>query len=311
MTETEAHMVSLLDIYEPEASEVLAPGASLEQIAEGFVFTEGPVWDFAAGQLVFSDIPGDTMYAYRPGEGVTIYRQPSNFSNGTALDAKGRIVVCEHRTRRVAREVEPGRFETVAESYNGKPLNAPNDVIVAPDGSIIFTDPHYGLGEGFGGPAEQALPHRGVYRVPPGGEEPELLVDDFQGPNGLALAPSGDRLYVDDTERAHIRVFDVDDQWRLTGGDVLVELEGEGDGVLDGLKVDESGTIYCTGPGGIFICSPTGTVLGRIRIPEVAANLAWGDDDARTLYITASEKLYRLPTKVTGFAPHAHTAQQR
>jgi gluconolactonase len=297
-----------LEVYEHEAREVLPADASLEQIAQGFVFTEGPVWDFTAGQLVFSDIPGDTMYRYRPADGVSTYRQPSSFSNGMTLDAGGKIVVCEHRTRRVAREVEPGRFETVADSYGGKPLNAPNDVIVAPDGSVVFTDPHYGLGEGFGGPAEQVLPHRGVYRVPPRGGEPQLLVEDFQGPNGLALAPSGDRLYVDDTERAHIRLFEVGDDWHLRGGDVLVELSGDGEGVLDGLKLDEDGTIYCTGPGGIFICHPDGAVLGRIRVPEVAANLAWGDDDARTLYITASDKLYRLRTQVTGFAPHRHNS---
>jgi gluconolactonase len=297
-------MSELMDIYEPEAEEILLPDSTLDQLADGFLFTEGPVWDFAAEHLVFSDIPGDTMYRYRTGEGVSIYRKPSNFSNGMTLDTQGRIVVCEHRTRRLAREVEPGRFETVADSYQGHPLNAPNDVIMAPDGSIVFTDPHYGLGEGFGGPAEQALPHRGVYRIPPDTDEPKLLVSDCEGPNGLALSPSGDRLYVVDTEQSHIRVFEVDDDWRLSGGDVLVRLSGEGEGVPDGLKVDEEGTIYCTGPGGIFVCSPEGTVLGLIRIPEVAANLAWGDDDAQTLYITASDKLYRLATQRTGFVSH-------
>jgi gluconolactonase len=302
-------MRDLLDVYEPEAGEALAPDASLERLADGFEFTEGPVWDFAAGHLTFSDIPGDTMYRYVPGEGVSTYRKPSNFSNGMTLDADGRIVVCEHRTRRVTREVEPGTFETVAESYGGQQLNAPNDVIVAPDGSIVFTDPHYGLGEGFGGPAEQVLPHRGVYRVPPGGGEPQLLVDDFEGPNGLALSPAGDVLYVDDTERAHIRAFTVGDGWALSGGEVLVELSGDGEGVLDGLKLDEQGRIYCTGPGGVFICTPSGMVLGRIRVPEVAANLAWGDEDARTLYITASDKLYRLRTQVPGFAPHRTAGQ--
>lgn len=304
-------MNDVLDVYEPAALKVLAPDATLQQVADGFVFTEGPVWDFRAGHLVFSDIPGDTMYRYHPDQGVTVYRKPSMFSNGMTLDANGRIIVCEHRTRRVAREVEPGRFETVADSYAGQPLNAPNDVVVGPDGSIVFTDPHYGLGEGFGGPAEQVQPHRGVYRVPPGGGEPQLLVDDFDGPNGLALVPGGDRLYVDDTERSHIRVFAVDEDWRLTGGDVLVELAGDGAGVPDGLKVDEDGTIYCTGPGGIYVCHPDGTVLGRIGIPEVAANLAWGDADAQTLYITASDKLLRLRTQVTGFAPHRDLVRQR
>jgi gluconolactonase len=304
-------MSDVLDVYEPAALKVLSPEATLHQVADGFVFTEGPVWDFDAGHLVFSDIPGDTMYRYQPDKGVTIYRKPSMFSNGTTLDADGRLIVCEHRTRRVAREVEPGRFETVADSYAGQRLNAPNDVIIAPDGSLVFTDPHYDIGEGFGGPAEQVQAHRGLYRVPPGAGEPQLLVDDFGGPNGLALAPTGDRLYVDDTERAHIRSFAVGDNWQLTGGDVLIELAGDGEGVLDGLKVDEEGTIYCTGPGGIYICHPNGALLGRIRIPEVTANLAWGDSDARTLYITASDKLFRLRTQVTGFAPHRDLARRR
>ena len=303
-------MSEVLDVFEPDARELLAPDAVLEQLADGFEFTEGPVWSFGGEYLVFSDIPGDTMYRYRPGEGVTIYRRPSSFSNGMTFDADGRIVVCEHRTRRVAREVEPGRFVTVADSYDGQQLNAPNDVIVAPDGSIVFTDPHYGLGEGFGGPAEQVLPHRGVYRVPPGSSEPQLLIDDFEGPNGLAVSPSGDLLYVDDTERAHIRVFAVGDDWHLTGGSALVELSGDGEGVLDGFKLDTNGNIYCTGPGGIYICNPDGSVLGRIRVPEVAANLAWGDSDARTLYITASDKLYRLRMQTTGFAPHRDAARQ-
>jgi gluconolactonase len=301
---TEYEMSELLEIYEPEMEGLVDADASLVELADGFVFTEGPVWDFEREHLLFVDLAGNALYRYREGEGVTSYRKPSDFSNGTAIDAEGRLVVCEHRTRRVAREVEPGRFLTVVDAFGGERLNAPNDVIVTPDGSIVFTDPHYGLTEGYGGPGEQLLPHRGVYRVPPGADEPELLVDDFDGPNGLALDPTGQRLYVDDTERGHIRVFDVHDDWTLSGGSVFAELRGDGDGVLDGLKLDESGRVYCTGPGGIWVCEPHGAIIGRIRIPVVAANLAWGDQDAQTLYITASEHLYRLRTKVRGFAPH-------
>lgn len=297
-------MHELLDVYESEVGAFLAPDSPLEQLGDGFQFTEGPVWDYVGGHLLFSDIPGNAMYRYSPGVGISTYRAPSDFSNGMTLDSNNRLVVCEHRTRRVAREVQPGRFETLADSFNGTRLNAPNDVVVAPDESIVFTDPHYGLGEGFGGPAEQLLPHRGVYRIPSHGGEPQLLAADFDGPNGLAINPEGDRLYVDDTEHAHIRIFRVADDWRLSGGEVLIELEGDGEGVLDGLKVAADGTIFCTGPGGIFVCTPDGAALGRIRIPEVAANLAWGDEDAQTLYITASDKLYRLRTQVTGFAPH-------
>jgi gluconolactonase len=297
-------MSELLEMHEPELAELVDPGSTLDELADGFVFTEGPVWDFQRRHLLFVDLAGNTLYRYEPSEGVTAYRDPSDFSNGTAIDAEGRLVVCEHRTRRVAREVAPGRFETIVDAYGGQPLNAPNDVIVTPDGSIVFTDPHYGLSEGYGGPADQVLPHRGVYRVPPGAREPVLLVDDFDGPNGLALDPTERRLYVDDTEHGHIRVFDVGDDWSLRGGEVFVELTGDGDGVPDGLKLDEAGRVYSTGPGGIWVCSPSGAVLGRIRIPVVTANLAWGDDDAGTLYITASEHLYRLRSKVRGYAPH-------
>lgn len=293
-----------VDIYEREMVDLIPDDAELERLADGFEFTEGPVWDFARSELVFSDIPGDTMYRYRPGQGVEIYRKPSNFSNGMTIDQQGRLVVCEHRTRRVVRGDAERGFEPIAEAYQGTRLNAPNDVIVAPDGSIVFTDPHYGLGEGFGGPAEQELPHRGVYRLPPGGGEPQLLVDDFDGPNGLTLLPGERTLLVDDTERAHVRRFDVDDEWRLTGGEVFVALEGDGDGVLDGMKVDEHGNLYCTGPGGIFVCNPAGAVLGRLRVPEVAANLAWGEASAAALYITASTGLYRVETRVSGYVPH-------
>ncbi len=298
----------ILEAFEPEARELIDPSAGLEELGQDFVFTEGPVWDFRAGALVFSDIPGNAMYRYEPGAGVSEYRKPSNHSNGMTIDDAGRLVVCEHQTRRVVRSTPDGDFEIVADQFLGQPLNAPNDVVVAEDGSIIFTDPHYGLGEGFGGPAEQVLPHRGVYRVAPGSSEPELLVDDFDGPNGLAIDPSGTRLYVDDTERAHIRVFTIGADWRLTGGEVFVQISGEGEGVLDGFKLDDQGNVYTTGPGGIWLVNQSGAVLGRVRVPEVAANLAWGEPDASTLFITASTRLHRLPTKVTGFAPHRHVS---
>lgn len=293
----------LFERYDDSAEALLPSAPQLEVLGEGFEFTEGPVWDFRTGELTFSDIPGNAMYRYRPGQGVEVFRDPSDHSNGTTRDAQNRLVVCEHRTRRVVRE-DAGGFTPLADEYQGTTLNAPNDVVLAPDGSLVFTDPHYGLGEGFGGPAEQLLGHRGVYRIPPDGGPIELLVDDFDGPNGLAFDPGGTRLYIDDTENAHIRVFDVGDDWTLRGGDVLVTLEGDGVGVLDGLKVDRDGRIWSTGPGGIWIVSPKGQQLGRIRITEVAANLAWGDEDARSLYITASDKLYRLRTQVEGHVPY-------
>ncbi|MGH9168914.1 MAG: SMP-30/gluconolactonase/LRE family protein [Acidimicrobiia bacterium] len=293
-----------LEVYEQEVEKLVGREAELELLADGFQFTEGPVWDFRRQCLFFSDIPADMLYVWRAEEGnPTVHRQPSNFSNGLTIDHQGRLITCEHRTRRVTREAE-GEPEVVADGYRGKRLNAPNDVVVARDGSLLFTDPHYGLGEGFGGPAEQEQPVRGVYLIRPGGGDPELLADDFEGPNGLVLSPDEQTLCVVDTERGHIRAFRVEEGWSVSGGEVLVELSGDGEGVPDGLKVDRQGTIYCTGPGGVWVCSPEGDLLGRIRTPEVAANLAWGEDDARTLFITASTGLYRLRCRATGYVPY-------
>lgn len=291
-----------LEVFEQEMERLIGPEAELELVAEGFQFTEGPVWDFRRQCLFFSDIPADTRYVWSSERGASVHRQPSNFSNGLTIDHHGRLISCEHRTRRVTRNLD-GDPEVVADRYGGKRLNAPNDVVVAADGSLLFTDPHYGLGEGFGGPGEQEQPVRGVYLVRSGVGAPELMVDDLEGPNGLALSPDQQTLYVVDTERAHIRAFSVED-WSLSGGEILVELSGDGDGVPDGLKVDRQGTIYCTGPGGVWVCSPEGNLLGRIRIPEVAANLAWGEEDARALFITASTGLYRLRCLATGYVPY-------
>lgn len=293
----------MIETFDRRGEELVDRGAELERLATGFVFTEGPVWDFSARHLTFSDIPGDTMYRWDEANGARVLRRPSSFSNGLTYDLDGNLIACEHRTRRVTRE-RAGSVEVVVDSYRGRRLNAPNDVVVAADGSLVFTDPHYGLSEPFGGPAEQEQPVRGVYRVPAGASEPELLVDDFDGPNGLALSPDGRRLYVDDSDRAHVRAFDVDADWKLSGGSVLVELGEDGEGVPDGLKLDTEGNLYCTGPGGIWLCAPTGELLGRIRTDEVAANLNWGDDDLRSLYITASTSIYRLRCRTTGYVPY-------
>jgi gluconolactonase len=292
-----------VEILDPRAEALIERGAELVKIIDGLIFTEGPVWDFDAHHLTFSDIPGDTMYRWSEEDGLRVLRKPSNFSNGLTYDRRGNLVACEHRTRRVTREVD-GRVEVVADSYAGKRLNAPNDVVVASDGSILFTDPHYGLGEGFGGPAEQEQPFRAVYRIPAEGGEPQPLVSDFDGPNGLALSADESQLFVDDTERSHIRVFRVGRNWVISGGEVFVELPSEGDFVLDGMKLDSEGNIWCTGAGGIWIVTPAADVIGHIRFPEIAANLAWGDDDARTLYVTASTGVYRIRCRVPGLVPY-------
>jgi gluconolactonase len=289
-----------IEVYEAELRELVDLSAEPELLATGFIFTEGPVWLPSRKALLFSDIPADTKYRWSPDGGVVVHRTPSHFSNGHTIDADERIIACEHQSRHVTRE-GPDGIEIVAEFYRGKRLNSPNDVIVAPDGSIIFTDPTYGLKkEEEGGPHDAELDFRGVYRIPPGGGELELLVDDFTQPNGLALSLDKRRLYVGDSEAVHMRVFDVSDDWRLTGGEVMIDMQRGERGTTDGFKVDERGNIWSTGQGGLWVIAPSGVALGRILFPEVTANCNWGDDDRRTLYVTASHGLYRLRPRVAG-----------
>lgn len=272
---------------------------TLDAIATGFAFTEGPVWRGA--DLLFSDIPNSRTVRYRPlpeGPEITTFRYPSGQANGLTLDRQGRLIACEHAGRRVSRIDHDGKVETLADTFEGKRLNSPNDVVVRSDGSIFFTAPPYGLPNQREG---KELPFNGVYRIDPAGRL-HLLVDDFERPNGLAFSPDERTLYVDDSARQHIRAFDVAPDGTLSRGRVWAELKpapGER-GVPDGMKVDVEGNVYCTGPAGIWIFDPSSRFLGRIVLPEVPANLAWGDADWRTLYITAQTSLYRLRLNVPG-----------
>jgi gluconolactonase len=289
----------MIEVFEPELKALLDPAAELTRLATGFQFTEGPIWDRSKNCLYFSDIPANTMYRYSKATEVEVQRKPSNNSNGMTIDQQGRLLACEHHTRRVTREGKDG-IEVIAERFQDKRLNSPNDIIVATDGSILFSDPHYGLMEGLGGPGQQELPFRGVYRLAPGATELTLLVDDFSAPNGLALSKDERTLYVDDTIGMHLRVFDVDG-WKLKNGRILFEFPRDVDpGVPDGLKLDDQGNIYCTGPYGVWVLSPSGTTLGRIDMPEVTANLNWGEEDGHTLFLAASTSLYQLQTLVRG-----------
>jgi gluconolactonase len=280
----------------------------LDRVATGFGFTEGPVW--RGDDLLFSDIPNSRTVCYRPGYGgaeITTFRHPTGNANGLTLDHDGRVLACEHSGRRVSRIDHAGKVETVADSFEGKRLNSPNDVVVRSDGSIFFTDPPYGLPRHTEG---KELPFNGVYRVDPSGAI-RLLVDDFERPNGLAFSPDGRTLYVDDSARHHLRAFDVAADGSLSNGRVLAELKpGPGErGVPDGMKVDQEGNIYCTGAAGVWIFDRNGRFLGRIVTPEVPANLAWGDADWQTLYITAQTSLYRIRMSVSGI-PVGKAARQ-
>jgi gluconolactonase len=290
----------MIDIFEPQMKALVYPSAELQRIGNGFQFTEGPIWDRKRQCLYFSDIPADTLYRYTPNQGISIQRKPSQHSNGMTIDAEGRLLVCEHQSRQVTREDAQG-IRAIATHYQGKRLNSPNDVIVASDGAVIFSDPHYGLMEGLGGPAAQELPFRGVYRLAPGTSELQLLVDDFSAPNGLALSPDERTLYIDDTINMHLRAFDVSEQWTLKNGRVLFEFPRDVDpGVPDGLKLDEHGNIYCTGPYGVWVIAPSGQALGCIHVPEVTANLNWGEADGHTLFLAASTSVFQLRTLARG-----------
>ena len=264
-----------------------------ELLATGFQFTEGPVWQVDRS-LLFSDIPANRIYRWTPGGGAEVWREPTGNSNGLTLDRQGRLIACEHSGRRVSRTEADGTVVAVAEWYGGKRLNSPNDVVVKSDGTIYFSDPPYGIK-----PEEREQPCNGVYRVLPDGAL-ELLVDNFDRPNGLAFSPDESILYIDDSPRRHVRAFDVRPDGTLANSRILADMDHPQPGSPDGMKVDEAGHLYVTGATGVWVFEPDGTWLGVIATPERPANCAWGDDDRKSLYITAKTSLYRIRTKVAG-----------
>lgn len=265
----------------------------VEQIATGFQFTEGPLWH-PDGYLLFSDIPADRIYVWRPGTTATVWREPSGNSNGLTFDHEMRLVACEHGNRRVSRTEADGTFTTIADSFNGKRLNSPNDVVVARDGAIYFTDPPYGIS-----PEQQEQPHNGLYRVLPDGTL-ELLGSDFGRPNGLAFAPDQSILYVGDSPQRHVRAFDVRSDGTLANSRVFADMNHPEPGSPDGMKIDRDGNLYVTGATGVWVWAPDGTCVGVVETPERPSNCAWGDVDRQTLYITARTSLYRIRTHVPG-----------
>lgn len=275
---------------------LVAPDAAPQRLHTGSTFTEGPAWHPVDRYLLFSDIPAGVIRRWTLG-GVGVWRSRSNKSNGLAFDRDGDLLACEHETARVTRTLPDGTVEVVADRWQGKQLNSPNDLVVARDGSIVFTDPSYGRDAVFGSERPRELDFQGVYRRPPRGEL-ELLLDDFAMPNGLCLSPDETLLYVDDSERRQVRVFD----WRggsPQNGRLLLQ-QPEGNGVCDGIKCDARGNVWVTGPGGVWIVSPEGEHLGTIELPEPAANLTFGEDDLHTLFVTATTSLYRVRTLVAG-----------
>jgi gluconolactonase len=293
-----------LEIRDPRLRAVVGDDVAFDVVASGFLFTEGPLWHPHDRTLHFSDMPGDHLRRWSEADGVVTVRRPCQQSNGLAWDLQGRLLACEHASSQVTRTEADGSITVLASHYQGKELNSPNDIVVRADGSIYFTDPTYGRMKFYGRPRDCEMAIRGVYRIEPKQIDPRgcltLLADDFAQPNGLCFSADERRLFVNDTERRHIRVFDVAADGSLSGGAVWATTTGEGAGSPDGMKIDAESNLYCCGPGGIHVFDPNATCLGVIRVPEHTANFAWGDADARTLFITASTSVYRMRTRVPG-----------
>jgi gluconolactonase len=292
----------------PKLFELVASSAQVERIATGFAFTEGPVWH-PDGYLLFSDMPMDVRRRWTEAEGIVEVLKPAHKCNGMTLDADLNLLVCEHSTSRVVRaglnaDGTEATREVIASHYDGKELNSPNDIVVRSDGSIYFTDPTYGRHDApYGEPRPLELGFQGVYRIPPTGGL-ELLVDDFEQPNGLCFSPDESTLYVNDSSRLHIRRFDVTADGALSGGEVILDGIGDptdhGPGICDGMKCDEAGNIWVTGPGGVWVVSPDGEHLGTVEVPEHTGNLNWGGPGWDWLYVPSSTSVYRFQCKVGG-----------
>lgn len=289
-----------VEIRDPRFVAIVGERVKFEQLGTGFLFTEGPLWHPEGKFLLFSDMPGDHMRRWSADKGVGTFRKPCNMSNGLTWDRQGRLLACEHASSQVTRTEADGRISVIASHYNGRELNSPNDIVVRSDGGIYFSDPTYGRMEYYGRKRDCELDFRGVYRAEPDGGRLTLLADDFAQPNGLCFSLDEALLFVNDTDRQHIRVFDVRPDGMLANGRVWAETKGEGAGAPDGMKIDSAGNLYCCGPGGIHVFAPDATSLGVIQVPEYTANFCWGDDDMRSLFITASTSVYRMRVKVPG-----------
>jgi len=272
---------------------VLSSDARLRKLAGGFQFIEGTVWHPALGGLVFSDIPGNRMYLWRLESGVTVFRDPSNHADGNTVDPQGRLLTCEHGTRRVVRQGHHGSLTVLVDKYQGHRLNSPNDIVVKSDGTIWFSDPPYGIG-----PEESELPANYVFRLDPD-DSLTIVADDFMKPNGLCFSPDESVLYISDTgdERHHIRRFRVQPDNTLSGGEVFATISP---GKSDGIRVDTKARVWTTAGEGIWVLSPEGELLTRVMVPEMPANCAFGGEGNHTLFVAARTGLYAVDTLATG-----------
>ena len=296
----------------PELDAIVPADYTIEKLDDGFVFIEGPVWVEDPGYLLFSDVRGDTIYKWAPGAKsepflTPVYTGPPPEEprgigpNGLTVDGEGNLIISEHGNRRIARmPLAGGDRETLADKFEGKRINSPNDLVYHSSGALYFTDPPYGL-QGQDESPEKELDFNGVYRLDPAGEL-TLLTRELSRPNGIALSPDENTLYV--ANQGKWMAYDVQPDGSVTNGRVFFDASDmEGPGGADGMKVDSAGNLYCTGPGGVLIFTPEGKHLGTIQPAEQPANVAWGDADGKTLYMTARTGLYSIRLNIQGLLP--------
>jgi gluconolactonase len=303
-----------VDRRDPALDGVVPPGARPEELATGFGFTEGPVWS-PDGDLLFSDPNENTLYRWSRDGQVSVFRTKSGYagvdiseykqpgSNGLTFDPQGRLTVCQHGERRVIRIEPTGAITVLADRYQGKRLNSPNDLVYKKDGTLYFTDPPFGLPKFFDDPRKE-LAFSGVYRVKDG--QVTLVAKDLTGPNGIAFSPDEKFLYVTnwDEKKKVVMRYPVNADGTLAAGSVFFDMtSAPGEEALDGMKVDARGHLFVSGPGGVWVISGEGRHLGTLKFPQLPANMAWGDADGRTLYLTARSSLYRLRLDVPGIRP--------
>ena len=292
--------MSDLVVLDPRFERLISPVARLERLATGCRWAEGPAYFPAGRYLLWSDVAEDTIHRFDENDGhVSVFRRPSGIANGNTVDREGRLVTCEHETRRVSRTEHDGSITTIADRHAGRRLNSPNDVVVRSDGSIWFTDPSYGIADDYlGRRGAQELDGCHVFRVDPADGSVTQVADGFVRPNGLAFSPDETKLYVVDSGRtvgaahpAHVRVFDVVDGRRLAGGRVLADCTA---GVFDGFRVDEHGNLWASSAEGIHCLAPDGTLIGKVLTPEIASNCTFGGRHRNRLFITATSSLYAI-----------------
>lgn len=297
---------SIYEIHDKRFRNMIVPTADLDELYSDCRWAEGPVWFNDHGCLLWSDIPNQRILRWVPEGSVSVFRSPSNFANGNSRDRQGRLITCEHGGRRVTRTEVDGSITVLADSFNGKKLNSPNDVIVRSDGTIWFTDPTYGILADYEGyKAEPEQPTQNVYRLDPSNGELTAVITDFYQPNGLAFSPDETKLYVADSAYSHsddlprhIRVFDVAEDGRsVSGGEVFCAVDS---GLPDGFRFDTDGNLWTSAADGVHCFSPEGELLGKIKVPQVVANVTFGGPRRNRLFITATKSLYAIYLTVTG-----------